>query len=92
VAISTGPAQANPLPVILYLKNFAAPRTGTEVDKTILQDFIIAGYLVAELDFSARTNARVPFCNCFNDCRHWLNRFFQRWNYFCSWWTTLPRN
>lgn len=34
---------------------------GTEADTAILQDFINAGYLVAGLDFSGRTNARVPF-------------------------------
>jgi hypothetical protein len=61
VAISAGPTQTNRLPVIVYLQNLAAPRTGTEPDQAILQDFSNAGYLIARLDFTGRTNARVPF-------------------------------
>ena len=63
VTISGVPAQSNKLPVIVYLQNLAAPRTGTEADKSILRDFFGAGYLVVVLDFSGRTNARVPFIN-----------------------------
>ena len=51
------------LPVIVYLKNLAAPRIGTEGDETILQDFRAAGNLVAVLDFANATNARAPFIN-----------------------------
>jgi hypothetical protein len=52
-----------PLPVIVYLKNLAAPRTGTEGDESILADFRTAGNLVAILDYAHATNARVPFLN-----------------------------
>lgn len=63
VTISGVPSQSNKLPVIIYLQNLAAPRTGTEADKTILRDFSSAGYLAVTLDFAGRTNARVPFIN-----------------------------
>lgn len=52
-----------PLPVILYLKNLAAPRTGTESDDAILHDFHTNGYLVVTLDFNHRPDAHVPFIN-----------------------------
>jgi hypothetical protein len=52
-----------PLPVILYLKNLAAPRTGTEGDEAILRDFHTNGYLVVTLDFAHQPKARVPFIN-----------------------------
>ena len=51
------------MPVIIYLKNLAAPRVGTENDEVILRDFRAQGYLVATLDFANHTNARVPFLN-----------------------------
>lgn len=51
------------LPVIVYLKNLAAPRVGMEGDETILKDFRAAGNLVAVLDFAHATNARAPFIN-----------------------------
>jgi hypothetical protein len=51
------------LPVIIYLKNLAAPRIGMEGDKTILDDFRAAGNLVAVLDYAHSTNACVPFIN-----------------------------
>ncbi len=51
------------LPVIVYLKNLAAPRVGTESDETILQDFRAAGNLVAVLNFAHATNARAPYIN-----------------------------
>lgn len=51
------------LPVVVYLKNLAAPRAGTEGDESILNDFRAAGDLVAILDFARATNARVPFIN-----------------------------
>jgi hypothetical protein len=52
-----------PLPVVIYLKNLAAPRTGTESDDTILRDFHTNGYLVVTLDFAHQPKAREPFIN-----------------------------
>ncbi|MEK7781594.1 MAG: hypothetical protein AAB370_08870 [Verrucomicrobiota bacterium] len=60
------PAQAqstNAWPVIIYLKNLAAPRIGTEKDEPITRDFQAQGYLVVTLDFANHPNARVPFLN-----------------------------
>jgi hypothetical protein len=51
------------LPVIVYLKNLAAPRTGTESDEAIIKDFQAENYLVVTLDYAQATNARVPFIN-----------------------------
>jgi hypothetical protein len=51
------------LPVIIYLKNLAAPRIGTEGDETILRDFHTNGYLVVTLDFAHHDKSRVPFLN-----------------------------
>lgn len=51
------------LPVIIYLKNLAAPRIGTESDEAITQDFHAAGYLVATLDYAQNPRACVPFIN-----------------------------
>jgi hypothetical protein len=57
-------AQTNsPLPVIVYLKNLAAPRIGTESDDAILRDFQATGNLVAVLNFNHATNACAPFIN-----------------------------
>jgi len=50
-------------PVIIYLKNLAAPRIGTESDQSILQDFHAAGYLVATLDYAKNPRACAPFIN-----------------------------
>ncbi len=58
----TNPA-AGALPVIIYLKNLAAPRVGTESDDAILRDARAANYLVATLDYAHATNARAPFLN-----------------------------
>jgi hypothetical protein len=52
-----------PSPVIIYLKNLAAPRTGTEGDESIVHYFLDAGYLVVTLDYAHHTNACVPFIN-----------------------------
>ncbi|HEU6447268.1 MAG TPA: hypothetical protein VFV23_02370 [Verrucomicrobiae bacterium] len=60
---SVAGSRTNRLPVIFYLENLAAPRTGTEPDDAIISNFVKEGYLVAELDFAGRTNARVPFIN-----------------------------
>jgi hypothetical protein len=51
------------LPVVVYLKNLAAPRTGTENDADILRDFHTGGYLVVSLDFAHSAKARMPFLN-----------------------------
>jgi hypothetical protein len=50
-------------PAIVYLKNLAAPRVGTEGDASILHDFCAAGNRVVILDYAHATNARVPFIN-----------------------------
>lgn len=47
-------------PVVLYLKNLASPRIGTEDDASILHDLRAAGHLVAIIDFAGQTDARVP--------------------------------
>jgi len=59
---TTAPA-SNAAPVVIYLKNLAAPRVGTEPDAPILRDLRAAGHLVAVLDYAGQTNARVPFLN-----------------------------
>ena len=58
-----GVATNQPLPVIIYLKNLGAPRTGTENDETILRDFHTNGFLVVTLDFTHQPLARIPFIN-----------------------------
>lgn len=58
-----GATNRQPLPVVIYLKNLAASRAGTEGDKTILYDFRANGYLVVTLDFAHQPGARVPFIN-----------------------------
>jgi hypothetical protein len=63
VTIQSPPAQTGKMPVVIYLQNLASPRVGTEPDKTILADFTKENYLVVQLDFAGRTNARVPFIN-----------------------------
>ena len=52
-----------PLPVVVYLKNLAAPRVGMESDEPILRDLRNAGNLVVTLDYAHATNAHVPFLN-----------------------------
>jgi hypothetical protein len=63
--VVSGPSQkiTNALPVVIYLKNLASARVGTEANDTILQEFRANGYLVVTLDFANHTNARVPFIN-----------------------------
>ena len=53
----------NPLPVIFYLENLAAPRTGTDSDDVIVHDFLSEGYLVVKLDYAHKPEARLPFIN-----------------------------
>jgi hypothetical protein len=52
-----------PFAVVLYLKNLAAPRVGTESDDAIISDFLQAEYLVVSLDFKNSPRARVPHVN-----------------------------
>jgi len=51
------------MPVVLYLKNLAATRVGTESDESILADFRAQNYLVVTLDYAHQSEARVPFLN-----------------------------
>ena len=51
------------MPVVLYLKNLAATRVGTESDESILADFRAQNYLVVTLDYGHQSEARVPFLN-----------------------------
>ena len=59
----TTPASDKPLPVVVYLKNLAAPRVGMESDEPLIRDLRNAGNLVVTLDYTHQTNARVPFIN-----------------------------
>jgi len=52
-----------PLPVVFYLENLAAPRVGTDSDETILRDLRAAGHLVVVLDFAHDPQARAPGLN-----------------------------
>jgi len=53
-------APASRPPVVLYLKNLAALRVGTEDDATLLRDLRRAGNLVVVIDFAHREDARAP--------------------------------
>jgi pectinesterase len=48
---------------VIYLKNLATPRVGTDSDETIVRNFREQGFLVVTLDFANHTNARMPFIN-----------------------------
>lgn len=65
VTVHATPASTptNGFPTVIYLKNLAASRVGTETDDSILRDFAAEKYLVVTLDFASCTNARVPFLN-----------------------------
>ena len=52
-----------PLPVVVYLENLAAPRVGTTGDETIINDFLANGYRVVTLDFAHDPQSRLPFLN-----------------------------
>jgi hypothetical protein len=52
-----------PLPMIVYVQNLAAPRIGTDTDEAIIHDFLKDGYLVVTLDYAHHAEARVPFIN-----------------------------
>jgi len=58
----TAPA-GQPLPLVIYMENLAAPRVGTESDQVIVQDFLKQGYRVLTLDFAHDSKARVPYLN-----------------------------
>lgn len=49
-----------PVPVVFYLENLAAPRAGTEDDATILRDLRAEGCLVVVLDYAHDPRARMP--------------------------------
>jgi hypothetical protein len=51
------------LPVVIYLKNLAAPRIGTESDDAIIKDFRAGNYLVVTMDYAKNPRACVPFIN-----------------------------
>ena len=52
-----------PWPMVIYLKQLATPRVGTESDETIIADLRASGHLVAILDYANHPKARVPFIN-----------------------------
>jgi acetyl esterase/lipase len=52
-----------PVPVVFYLENLAAPRVGTESDDNIIRDLRAAGHLVVLLDYAHDPRARVPALN-----------------------------
>lgn len=58
-----GFATNQPVPLVIYLENLAAPRVGTDSDKKIIRDFLKDGYLVVTLDYAHNPQARVPFIN-----------------------------
>src|SRR5882724_2410531 len=51
------------LPVVIYLKNLAAPRIGTESDEAIIKDLRADGQLVVTIDYAKNPRACVPFIN-----------------------------
>lgn len=59
----TAPRTRGPQPLVLYLVNLAAPRTGTEPDEDIIRDLRADGYLVAVLDYARHPAARWPHLN-----------------------------
>lgn len=54
------PPTGTPVPVVFYLTNLAAPRTGTEADEPILRDLRAAGHLVVVLDYARHPRSRTP--------------------------------
>lgn len=59
VAPPTGRAQ----PIVFYLVNLAAPRTGTEPDEPIIRDLRADGFLVVVVDYAHHPAARWPHLN-----------------------------
>jgi hypothetical protein len=56
-------AASSLVPAIVYLKNLAIPRIGTEPDETILADLVNAGNLVLVLDYAHHPDAISPKLN-----------------------------
>jgi acetyl esterase/lipase len=56
-------AQAAASPVIIYLKNLAAERVGSESDDSIIADFAAGPNIVVVLDYAKHPKARVPYLN-----------------------------
>lgn len=56
-------ADSAPAPLVVYLKNLAAPRLGTESDEAIVADFRRDGYQVAVFDYGKNSRARWPWIN-----------------------------
>jgi hypothetical protein len=54
---------SNPQRTVIYLKNLAAPRAGTEGDESIIRDLCASNFLVVTLDYAKDPKARVPFIN-----------------------------
>lgn len=52
-----------PLPLVVYLENLAAPRVGTDADEAIIHDFLHDGYLVVTVDYARHPEACVPAIN-----------------------------
>ena len=52
-----------PLPVVFYLKNLAAPRVGTVSDEILINELRADGQFVVTLDFAKHPQARAPFLN-----------------------------
>jgi hypothetical protein len=52
-----------PMPLIVYLENLAAPRVGTDSDEAIIRDFLKDGCAVLKLDYAHNPAARLPFIN-----------------------------
>ena len=50
-------------PLVIYLKNLASPRAGTESDDSILAGLRREGCRVAILDYAGHPQARTPFLN-----------------------------
>lgn len=49
-----------PAPTVIYLANLAAPRVGTESDKSILASFTAAGCAVVVLDYAHHPDSTLP--------------------------------
>lgn len=59
----TAPPPGRAQPVVFYLVNLAAPRTGTEPDEPIIRDLRADGFLVVVVDYARHPAARWPHLN-----------------------------
>jgi len=50
-------------PGIIYLKNLAAPRIGTDTDEAIISDLLKEGYLVVTVDYQKAEKTIAPYIN-----------------------------